>query len=648
LLFLKKYSNISIIILFGLFYHFLTPDLSAQDKICGSFERFDCFSVITDSTIDIKYYELNLKVNLNPNYIQGNASIFLEPVISGISHFYLSLSNNLIVDSIKQDSISLNYIHLNDKLTITLNKLPKNKNAVNVKIYYHGLPVPTGFGSFIFGVHSNQPVIWSLSEPYGAMDWFPCKNSPEDKIDSVRISVTCLNDLIAVSNGLLKNIIQNSDSTKTYIWKTNYPLSDYLISVAITNFTEYINYWHYDNNDSMLVIHYIYPEQFSSLKSQLDKTGNMLQIFSELFGMYPFKNEKYGHAQFQKQGGMEHQTISSMGYFNDGIMAHELSHQWFGDLITCDKWNNIWLHEGFATFSEALYLEKSSGTQAYKDFMRSKLFDAKKASGTLFIQDISQVSEIFNYNKSYAKGSAVIYMLRNIIGDTLFFKSLKKFVSDTAYRFKNASTENFFNAVQNTTGYNLSYFMNEWVYGEGYPKYIINWTSTDLTNEKYKVNLTLSQIQNINPQFFEMPVEVLIKTKEKDTIFTLYNNSLSQNYYLTVNGKPELITFDPGEKILKEKTGDDPVVLISYYLSQNYPNPFNPSTKIEYGIAKYENVNISVFDITGKEIRILVNRKEKPGNYSVLFDAENLPAGIYFYRILTDSFSESRKLVFIK
>ncbi len=612
------------------------------------FSDFKTISTYSDSTIDITFYNLFFDIRINPDYIYARAEVISKVSVSNINSLYLNLSNNLIIDSIKTGNNFLQYSLLNDKLSISLDRTYNPGEKIDLIIFYRGLPVATGFGSFIFGTNVNTPAIWTLSEPFGASDWFPCKNSPDDKADSSEMTIKCRNDFTAVSNGALTSVLVNPDSTKTYIWKCKYPIANYLLSLAVTNYSEYRNYFKYSPLDSMPVIHYIYPQNLNGLRSQLDRTVDMLQFFSSKYGLYPFINEKYGHVQFGHFGGMEHQTIASMGLFGDDIMAHELSHQWFGDKITCRNWQNIWLNEGFATFSEALYNEHLYGKLIYDNVMLGKMLEAKRATGSIFVQNPENINEIFNAGRSYSKGGVVLHMLRGITGDSMFFRIMQKYSSDTLIAYKSAVTEDFQRNAESVYGASLSYFFQEWIYGENYPKYSINWNYSQNGNNIYLISLTLSQYANSNPAYFTMPVEFRIKTPSMDSVFRSFNSATQENYTFQVTGKPQSLTFDPENKILKDKTGDEIAVPVRFYLGQNYPNPFNPSTTINYETIKLADVNISVYDILGRMVKVLVNEKQKSGAYTIKFSAENLPSGIYFYKITAGEFTDSHKMVILR
>ena len=363
---------------------------------------------------------------------------------------------------------------------------------ISTLVYYHGIPGSSGFGSFTFSANSGTPLIYSLSEPYGASDWFPCKDTPADKADSSDQWITCSSDLYAVSNGKLIGIIDNGNGTKTFKWKNSYPIAQYLLSLAVTNYTVYTNYYKYSPVDSMPVVHHVYPETFPLAQAVLDKTPLMIKIYSDRFGQYPFLKEKYGHAQFGWGGGMEHQTCSSMGSFSEDLVSHELAHQWFGDKITCKNWHHIWLNEGFATYCTGLYYEAAYGPETYRSYMDSQMEVAKAAVGSIYVQDITNTNEIFNSARSYSKGSVVLHMLRGIVGDSVFFRILKSYIADSTLAYNVAITMDFQKVAEAVSGLSLDYFFNEWIYGENYPQYGLVWKYNLASGNLYNITLNLS------------------------------------------------------------------------------------------------------------------------------------------------------------
>ncbi len=295
------------------------------------FNRLQKFANINypgDSKYDVKYYKLDLTVNHTAQTISGNVTCKAEIVQPGVTEIYYDLTNPLIVDSVLVNGNVTTFTRGSNKLNIALNSTLNAGDNFTTVVYYHGTPGSSGFGSFEFSSQGGNPAIWTLSEPYGAKDWWPVKDTPADKADSADFWITVSTSLVPASNGKLMDIVDNGNGTHTYKWKSSYPIAQYLLSMAITNYAQYTNYYHYSPTDSMPINHFLYPSSLNSNIAQLNKTPGMIEIYADRFGEYPFINEKYGHAQFGWGGGMEHQTITSMGGFSNMLIAHELAHMW--------------------------------------------------------------------------------------------------------------------------------------------------------------------------------------------------------------------------------------------------------------------------------------------------------------------------------
>jgi aminopeptidase N len=625
-----------------------------------------------DDRFDVTYYKLDITIaSVAKKKISGNVVVNGKSLADSLQSIYLDLQSVLNVDSVLGKNGKLGFSHLDNKLHINFNSAINLGEEFSIAVYYGGTPGSSGFGSFEFGSHNGAASIYTLSEPYGASDWWPCKDTPADKADSSDVWITCATSLIPVSNGKLIEVVTNPGSTHTYKWKNSYPIANYLISLAISNFVEYEQYFKYSETDSMPVIHYIYPEHFNQVKPELDKTIKMLEIFSEKFGEYPFLKEKYGHAQFGWGGGMEHQTVSSMGFyaFNPSTISHELAHQWFGDKITCKDWHNIWLNEGFATYSEGIYFEALNGKNAYKNFINTEMYYAKLAKGSIYVKNISMVNEIFNSYRSYAKAGIVLHMLRGVLGDSLFFRTLKEYANHPEFSYGVAVTEDFQAVTEKVSGHQLEYFFKQWIYGENFPVYSVYWNYNQQDENNYTVNVHINQSVNSNPAFFSMPIQLRILTQTQDTIITVFNDQQSQSFSFTVRGVPYSLVFDPENWILKEvsvvlSAESDEQKPLEFTLYQNYPNPFNPSTKIKYTIPSSDSpllggkrgelITLKVFDILGREVAVLVNEEKAPGVYEVEYTPLNthhnvsLPGGVYFYQIKVEDYIQTKKMILLR
>ncbi len=642
----------------------ITGMINAQDarnEIVQSerkaFERKLTFTKVaypSDPNYDVQYYKLDVSVTHTPKFISGVVTLNAKSLLDSLTLVKIDLQNTLTVDSIISGS-KLSFQHVSDIITTQLEKVYKLNELFSLKIYYHGTPGSSGFGSFETSLHSGAKTIYTLSEPYGASDWWPCKDTPADKADSADVWIRCDSSLKAISNGRLIGVANNKDGTFTWKWQERYPIAQYLISMAISNFAEYQQYFNYSKTDSMQVIHYIYPELLNQNKVNLGLTTNMLQVFSDKFGLYPYIKEKYGHASFGWGGGMEHQTITSLGgsYLSIDLISHELAHQWFGDKVTCKDWQNIWLNEGFATFCEAVYAEATGGKSSYNAYVAASMDRAKRAIGSIYVKDISNVGQIFDSNRSYEKGGTVLHMLRGIVGDEKFFKLMRDYIDDPRYAYNVATTEDFQGVAESVYGSSLDYFFKEWIYGENFPTYTVKWNTSSSGNGNSIVNLSIAQVKNSTPQFFTMPIQINIKSSVGDTLITVFNNQLNQGFSVVVNGTVSAIQFDPNNFILKNASvavgvEDQNLVIDKFELFQNYPNPFNPETVIKYQLPVKNFVSLKVFDVLGKEVAILVNQENEAGLHEVKFDASALSSGIYFYVLQSGNFTSNKKLLLLK
>jgi aminopeptidase N len=642
-------------------------EMCSQSKI-KAFQQLNKTSQVLspgDSNIDITYYKLNLTLTVNPNNLNGVVTVKAKSTSTGLTSFFLDLYQNMTVSSVTLNGQSLAFQQTNDnKLTINLGKSYNQSEEFSVDITYSGVP-QTGndaisSASFSFYDQSAaKQVIATLSEPYGASRWWPCKDTPADKADSSDAWITADKFFVSVSNGSLIGTVDNVDGTRTYKWKNHYPISSYLISIAMTNYQTINDKFEYETGKYMPVTHYCYPEKVTSTRTTaVAKTIGMLKIFSEKFGSYPYLNEKYGHAEFSWGGGMEHQTCTSMGggaMNGEDYIAHELAHQWYGDKVTCKDWQNIWLNEGFATYCEKIYWQYKYDQTTFNTKISSMYANAKLAQGTIYVQDITSESQIFNSARSYNKGGAVLHMLRGIVGDDNFFNIMKQYANEPGLAYNVATTEDFQRIAERVYGSSLNYFFQEWIYGENYPKYTTGWNSSQISGNSYNLHLRLKQSTNTNPTFFTMPVQVKYVTPLETKTITVYNNVQDQGWEVTVNGKPTSVTFDPDNWILKDIVGttliDDKLeVPTAYSLSQNYPNPFNPVTIISYQLPASCFVSLKIYDALGKEVYTLVNEYQQAGFYNSQFSIlhSQLSSGIYFYTLKTGDYSETKKMIYLK
>ncbi len=590
-----------------------------------------------DTRIDMTYYGLNLRLTHQPNYLRGAATLSLKSTQPGLSQFFLDLQDALQVDSVKVGESKLGFTHEKNQLLITPARPLAAGEVLTLTVWYQGWP-GRSLGSVTFSTHgpNSSPVIWTLSEPYGASDWFPNKDTPADKADSSAVSITAVPYFVSVSNGTLIDTTHNADGTHTYRWRNRYPIAPYLISVAMTNYERYDTPFTV-GNQTLPVTHYLYPEALAGNKPNLDQTPAMLGVFSRLFGAYPFWAHKYGHAQFGIGGGMEHQTISSMGSFSPYIIAHELAHQWFGDKITCRDWQNIWLNEGFASYAEALYTEASQDKKAYNAYMANFMSRARQAKGTLYVQDISSFGNIFDGNRTYAKGATVLHMLRGIVGDSTFVRILRAYTASPV-AYSTAITDDFQHVAEQVSGQNLDYFFKEWVYGEGYPAYQVSYSPISAT----QVRVQIEQTARTNPTFFTMPVQIRVQSAGGDTTVTVLNNQVRQGFTLPTRGTATGVVFDPNSLLLRDvayvayvppltATEPEPSAL------RVYPNPTTETLTVQFTTDTPGPITLTLTNLAGQAVAILPEVSSPAGLHIRTLSVQKLPAGRYIVRVQTGS-----------
>jgi len=645
------------------FFIFLTPFygediepkyLCSHEKSASRWQAQNSTLNQNQEKIDIKFYELNLDIDFNSSRLRG--SVTVNGVIGNIypDFIELDLYDNMTVDSILQNNIPILYLHENDMLKIPISDITLNdENLFSLTIFYQGTPDHCGAGGFKFDEHQNIGHVWTLSEAYCARSWWPCKDDPSDKADSVNIivSVPIEPAYIVASNGLLSSTTINNNK-KTYFWKERYPITTYLVSLAIYPYTKWVDqYVSPISSDTMLIEHYVFPDRYEASYPNYSLTKDMLSFFSELFGEYPFISEKYGHADFTWGGGMEHQTLSSMGSFSQNLMVHELGHSWWGNLITCKTFNDIWLNEGFARYCQALWAEHMYGREAYFDFMNNHAY---YGAGTIYVENPSSNSQIFSAGLSYNKASWVLHMLRHKVGETMFFDILKSYASNDSLSYNAASTSDFQKVCEDISGLDFEQFFQQWIYGEKYPKYELSWWHEG--NGIY--NVKIDQVQSYN--FFSMPIDLKFSGSAGpmlvDTTIVIENNNSSQLYEFSgFNFLVENVMLDPENWILKEATYSvneiDNILPDRVEVEKAFPNPFNSKVKLSFYINPQfgdTHVNVNIFDLRGKIVESLIDNEFIPGYHTTFWNANGKSSGVYFIQLATDNYIDSQKVLFLK
>jgi aminopeptidase N len=600
---------------------------------------------------DALYYRLDLFVDPRAGELSGFVEMTGMAKSDEFTTVELDFYDNMTVDSVTVDAVSFD--HSDNVLTLRLSRPRLTGEQFTVRIYYHGRPMNLGFSSFSFDTQSGTPIVWSLSEPYFARSWWPCKDTPNDKADSVDVVATVPNGLTVASNGLLVRRTPNNNGTTTFHWKERYPITTYLVSLAITNYATYSEWFRYGENDSMEVQYYIYPENLASARDQLDETLTMLGLFHEIFGPYPFLEEKYGIAQFPWGGGMEHQTMTSQGSFGTVLTVHELAHQWWGNKITNANWHEIWLNEGFASYAEALYFEYALGPQAYHSHMENMNWESFPYA--IYVDDTTSLGRIF-HGTVYDKGAWLLHMLRHVVGDSTFFDILLAYSSDPRFAYGNATSAGFQDVCESVSSMDLDWFFDAWIYQVGRPFYRVTWSVEDSVDVDF-INLSIEQMQYPESGLFPMPVDITLQAEGADTVVTVFNDAPQQSFRVRAPDGVRGILVDKDNWILKRivavTSADEPFIPAAYVLRQNYPNPFNAGTVIEFSLSRSAQVEVVILNLRGQVIKRLVSGNLVDGVHRVTWDGQDdkgaaAASGLYLYRLRAEGYNETRKLLLIR
>lgn len=580
---------------------------------------------------DITYHELRFTVdpNVTNPYINGIVKTTFR-ALTDIDAVTFDMATELTVSSVTMNSTSLTFSQSNYELNINLPSTVTTGNSATVVITYAGSP-PQAEGAFTRGTHSGTPVIFTLSEPFGARDWWPCKQDLNDKIESFDMYITCPNTYIGVSNGLLQSSVTSGGFTTRH-FKHNYPIPAYLISLNVTNYTTYNIQAGLGTVESPFfpINNYLYPESnTASNRSSIDNTVPIMNVFEQKFGPYPYRNEQYGHVQFGWGGGMEHTTMSSMGAWNSrSLIAHELGHQWFGNKVTCGTWNDIWLNEGLTEYSAGIVVEELDGDAAFVAWKSGKINNiTSQTSGAVYLTDdeATDVNRIFSSRLSYNKGSMVTHMLRWVMGDVNFFQALQNYLSDTNLAFGYAVTNDLKGHLEAVHMTSLTEFFDDWIYGQGYPTYTVNAQNWGAGQAKITVSQTQS---NTSVSFFEMPLEIRLSGAGGLTRDVVVNHTFSgQEFIVPVPFVVTGVTFDPNKHIIS-RNNVATLANESFDLEQTisiYPNPTTNELHIMMPTTLQLD-KVQIYNTLGQ----LVGQKD-----AIDFSVAELSAGLHLLKITT-------------
>ena len=576
------------------------------------------------SNTNIIYDRLELNIDPAVDYISGKVITCFIPD-TAISFLEFDLTDTLHADSVLYHGQQISFTHTNDILHISLPGTIAAGLVDSVAIFYQGVPDSTGFGSFVRSTHGSDsvPVIWTLSEPYGARDWWPCKQDLTDKIDSIDLLITTPSTYKAASNGLLVEQLVNGNKT-TYHWKHRYPIATYLVCLAVTNYQVFTNLVPY-LGDTLSVLNYVYPEDFAADTSQANLTVSFMQLYDSLFGLYPFSKEKYGQVEFNWKGGMEHQTMTFMYNYGFELVAHELAHHWFGDKVTCGSWHDIWLNEGFAVYLTTLcYRFRNTNYWYMASKQGSIVSGTDSAHGSVWCDDTTRVSRIFDAHLSYAKGSVVLHQLDWILGDSIFFGGLRSYLADTGDAFGFGTTAGLKKHLELSSGLDLTNYFDQYVYGRGHPTFQLQW-SQDFSK---RVTLTVGQTpSDVSVPFFQIPVPIQFKNATTDTLIIFNPSASGQTYSFELPFLADTLILDPNFDILSRNNTVTRLVS-GNFICLVYPNPASGIVNVQLQSSQSGKADIKIYDLQGRAVWSGANALEAGANFFSI-NISSLSAGRY-------------------
>jgi aminopeptidase N len=595
---------------------------------------------------DVKFYFLTIHMENNTVTIEGATRIDAVVTAPTLDTFALELIPELTVDSATINGGIVNVSRSGDELYLIPGEVLGQGVSVSAMVYYHGTPPSSGFFTGIsteYNSQYNANVTWTLSEPWLAKEWWPVKQDLQDKADSSWVFVITDQNNLAGSNGLLTAITPMPNNKIMFEWKSRYPIDYYLISVAVAEYEEYNIYAKPDAmaGDSILVQNYIYQGSLNNYKAGIDNTTEFIELFSDLYGLYPFWEEKYGHCLTELPGGMEHQTMTTIGNFGFGLVAHELGHMWFGDNVTCATWNDIWINEGFATYSDYLANERILGYQAAQDWLESThSWVMNSPGGSVYIPEgqANTIGRIFDGRLSYRKGASIIHMIRfELQDDDLFFEVLQAFQEQ--YDDSVATGMDFKGVLEEVSGQDFDDFFAQWYFGEGYPQYSIIWNQ-----DEDNVNMNITQTTSTaTTTLFKMHMPYRLNFDDGTDTTVLLNQSENYNFFsVPVSKIVTSIDVDPENWILHE------LISISVGIEETEspafftfgPNPIRDQVRIFLPNDNGSRYQVVISDLSGRE----VYRHTKSGK-EILLNLGALQKGMYLVTLRNGDYAVSRRVV---
>jgi len=559
-----------------------------------------------------------------------------------------AVNSSLVVNSVGLSGST--YTHTNDILHIVLDRIYEPGEVVDVSIAYaHNNVEDAAF-------YAGNGHVFTDNEPEGARHWFPCWDKPSDKA-TTDITARVPASARLGSNGLLADSTIVGD-TLIYHWISRDPLPTYL--AVLSSRTDYnldIIYWQDpENPDYQLPIRfYSNPGEDPSWIQQ--RILPMVTHFSGAYGEFPF--EKDGYASLNSQftwGGMENQSLTSLcqNCWYEGLVSHEFAHQWFGDMISPATWSEIWLNEGFATWSEAYWKEAEGGYSAYKSSIlnRASNYLGNNPGWPIFNPDWAintpPNSILFNTAITYSKSACVIHQLRYILGDEKFFQAIHDYATDTNYRYKSVKTVDFIDRISESAGEDLHWYLDSWLNQPNHPVYANEYYFVQLAENQWEVHFDTRQTQT-NAGFFPMDLNIYVLfTDLTDTVYRVRNLVNNESFVFTSDKEPGFLSFDNSNEIVLKQASLIVGLngqLIGDSQMKAIPNPASNTVMVSAVCESASTLEFKLINTTGVVVYTQAFSKQQANPLQFNIDVGHLPSGMYTLIMQSNSSTVARKIL---
>jgi aminopeptidase N len=520
---------------------------------------------------DALHYRIVLDVDMENKSLTGENTITLTPLNNGLETIVLDALSLVVTDVVDRNKSPLSFSQTEDKVSINLPGTYMHTDTVIVSVRYYLKEQVKGL-RFIDATDKNPFQVSSDCFPNKARQWIPCYDYPHDKTTQDLI-VTVDAKYKVLSNGSLIGISENKrEENHTYHWKQSLPHSTYLINLSIADYVVIE-----DSLGSLPVNYWVYPWQVEDAKRSFEKTPAMIDFFNHLY-QYDYPWEKYDQVISAYMGGGAEATSATLlgeaavtdrrgalDFSFEGVIAHEIAHQWWGDLVTLRSWEHTWMNESFGTYSDYIYKEHEWGPEegaynllgkknaylreAHNRYMRPVVFNRYESPGQNFD------------SHTYPKGACILHMLRYILGDESFFRTLSTFLH--RHEFQAVTTQDFMKCVKDVTGKNMDLFFEQFLFHPGHAVFEVtkNWNESTKT---LTVKIVQTQDKWDKVPIYKIPVNIGLISAQEKKIEQVWLDEKTEIFEFKLDANPLLVRFDEGNYLLKEWTFKKPLEELIY------------------------------------------------------------------------------------